>query len=181
MSSRLSLISPRSALPRLHHSHHRFISHVDVPQTQREQHCPECVGGVLGDHPRDWTERHADPTRWLTSERLRSLHRPSVTCSYNSPAGISIPFHSWRAISGSDANFCDRTVPAYDDAIHAMQNEREGKHRAIEPGAQAAVTLSLPSPNLVIQSSPGLLASTNLIPFASHPHPILSHGLLVSS
>jgi len=103
-------------------------------QAQREQHCPECVGSIVGDHPRDWTDQHANAHVWLGGERLRWLRRPNVVCSYNSPAGISMPLRSWRVIAQPSSGFCDRRVPAYDDAIHAMQNERQGQPRILEPG-----------------------------------------------
>ena len=30
-------------------------------RAQREAHCPECVGSIVGEHPRDWTVAHAGP------------------------------------------------------------------------------------------------------------------------
>ena len=41
----------------------------------RELHCPKCVGSVLGDHPRDWHERHRDGAHWLAPARRALLHR----------------------------------------------------------------------------------------------------------
>ena len=92
----------------------------------------------MGDHPRDWTERHTDGRRWLGGEKLRWLHRPYVSCNFNSPAGISMPLRSWRALTQEPSGFCDQTIPAYDDAIHALQNELPDRKRVVEPGARPA-------------------------------------------
>ena len=101
----------------------------------REAHCPECVGSVLGEHPRDWTERHADSARWLGAEHRALLYRPYVGCSLNSPAGMALPVRSWQAITQHAEAFCDRHHLAYDDAIHALQNAQGAQRtRALEPG-----------------------------------------------
>ena len=49
----------------------------------RELHCPRCAGSVLGDHPRDWHERHRDGAHWLDPATRALLHRPYVGCNYN--------------------------------------------------------------------------------------------------
>ena len=78
----------------------------------RELHCPKCVGSVLGDHPRDWHERHRDGAHWLAPATRALLHRPYVGCNYNSPAGMTLPSRAWAAIRQGAAAYCDRTVHA---------------------------------------------------------------------
>ena len=101
----------------------------------REEHCPECLGSVLGDHPRDWTERYAEAARWLAGDRRALLYRPFVGCSFNSPAGLALPAGAWERITANADGYCDRGVVAYDDALHALQNARGAeRQRALEPG-----------------------------------------------
>ena len=104
-------------------------------QGMREAHCPECVGSVLGEHPPDWTERHADAAKWLTASQRALLYKPYVGCSLNSPAGITIPARTWDALRRHADAYCDRHVVAYDDAIHALQNAQSpSRARVLEPG-----------------------------------------------
>ena len=108
----------------------------------RERFCPECVGSIVGEHPRDWRERHAEAKTWLAPSTRALLHAPYVGCNYNSPAGMAMPRKSWRAIEAHAATFCDREVHAYDDAVHALQNGLPPPHgapagaspRVLEPG-----------------------------------------------
>ena len=85
---------------------------------------------MLGDHPRDWHERHRDGAHWLDPATRALLHRPYVGCNYNSPAGMTLPSRAWSTIRQSAAAYCDRTVNAYDDAIHALQNAPPAGHQA---------------------------------------------------
>lgn len=89
----------------------------------------------MGEHPRDWYERHAEPARWLAPEKRSLLYHPYVGCNFNSPAGMSLPARTWQSIVQRRDQFCDARVLAYDDAIHAMQNVQGGQRtRGLEPG-----------------------------------------------
>ena len=43
---------------------------------------------LVGEHPRDWTERHADAEGWR-AKAAQWAHRAYVGCNYNSPAAMS--------------------------------------------------------------------------------------------
>ena len=104
-------------------------------RTMRETHCPECVGSIVGEHPSDWTEQHADASRWLAADRRAMLYKPYVGCSFNSPAGMSIPARTWESLMHHSESYCDRHIVAYDDAIHALQNAQgAARTRVLEPG-----------------------------------------------
>ena len=75
----------------------------------REKHCSECVGSVVGEHPRDWTEHYADGGKWV-SKAHTLLFRPYVGCSLNSPAGMSIPRQTWGAIQQNAKDYCDSKI-----------------------------------------------------------------------
>ena len=76
-------------------------------RTVRLAHCPECVGSVVGDHPRDWTERHTDAAVWLSPARLQALNVPYVGCNFNSPAGMALPRRLWAQLTAHAEAFCD--------------------------------------------------------------------------
>jgi len=99
-----------------------FYSSAVRLRASRERFCPECVGSIVGEHPRDWHERHVDSAAWLAPNTRALLHKPYVGCNFNSPAGMAMPRKSWRAIEAHAAAYCDREVHAYDDAIHLLQN-----------------------------------------------------------
>ena len=107
-------------------------------RTMRDLHCPECAGSVLGEHPRDWTARHADSATWLSPEKRAHLHRPYVGCALNSPAGMLLPARTWQAIVIHADSYCDRSLVPYDDAIHALQNGGGHRKRVLEPGWMAS-------------------------------------------
>ena len=104
-------------------------------RAMRQQHCPECPGSVLGDHPRDWTERHTDSSSFLGGRAGHpSLYRAFVGCPFNSPAGLLLPATTWQVVIEHAAAYCDRAIVPYDDAIHALQNGGRGRKRVLEPG-----------------------------------------------
>ena len=76
---------------------------------------------LLGEHPRDWTDRHADGARWLAPDRRATLFKPYVGCKFDSPAGMVLPLQSWKLIMDHATAFCDPSAVAYEDAIHALQ------------------------------------------------------------
>jgi len=98
----------------------------------RARHCAECVGTVVGDHPRDWTAEHANAAAWASAGARPLLHRLYVGCAYNSPAGMSLPRATWDVVRASADAYCDPEIAAYDDAIHALQNEL--RRPGVEPG-----------------------------------------------
>lgn len=100
---------------------------------QRQAHCSNCVGSVVGEHPRDWTEKHADSAKWLGSERRGMLYKPYVGCSLASSAGMSLPAQSWERVVAHAAAFCDKALVGYEEALHSMMNAGGSHHRLLEP------------------------------------------------
>ena len=88
-------------------------------------------------------------TRALTLTLILPL--PLTRCNYNSPAGMTLPSRAWSTIRQSAAAYCDRTVNAYDDAIHALQNAPPAGHQAawlgLGLGLGSTLTLVRVKPN----------------------------------
>ena len=80
----------------------------------RELHCPRCAGSVLGDHPRDWHERHRDGAHWLDPATRALLHRPYVGCNYNYNSN---PSPKPNPNSSSNPNPSPNLAPLYDSNL----------------------------------------------------------------
>lgn len=105
---------------------------------QREAHCQECVGSIVGAHPRDWSFLHANAAKWNSNEKLALLHKPQVRCDSSAPAGMTITNATWRTITRKADVFCGARAPHHwDDTIHALQNggsHGNSEKRELEPG-----------------------------------------------